>query len=748
MKEEAEAEAAPAGSASHPRVRVLAMSADPLLRTAATSPDAPHTSDPYRWLEDVSGDEALAWVRERNDEAHDALGGSRLDPTEAALREVLDSDDRIPDVSRIGDHLYNFWRDADHERGLWRRTTLESYRTDAPRWETVLDLDALADAEGESWVWHGASVLRPTPEQLAAGEPWRRALVDLSPGGSDADVTRELDLVEKRFVPPSEGGFRRPLAKGGLSWADEDTVYVFTDFGPGTMTPSGYPRIVKLWRRGTSMDDATVVYEGTDEDMYIMGSRSRTPGFERDVVRRSIAFYRSETSLVTDVGTPEQQLVRIDVPDSAEVGLHREWLLVELREDWAVGGRTHPGGSLLAAPLDAFLDGSRDLTVLFAPTPATSLAGATWTRHHLVLNVLDDVKNALHVLTPPDLAAGADGTDPWTRSELPLGGELLTVGVRAVSPVDGDDVWVTSSGYLAPSTLALATVVGPGTDPTEPEPLKSAPAFFDATGMVAEQHFATSDDGTRVPYFVVGSAELVRPTDPTAPGTAPTLLYGYGGFEIPLLPGYAGTAGRAWLARGGVRVVANIRGGGEYGPRWHQAALRENRHRAYEDLAAVARDVVARGITTHEHLGVQGGSNGGLLAGNMLTQYPELFGAVVIQVPLLDMQRYHHLLAGASWVAEYGDPDVPEDWEFLRTFSPYHLFDATREYPPVLFTTSTKDDRVHPGHARKMAAKMLAAGKDVTYYENIEGGHGGAANNAQAAHMSALAWTFLHERLA
>ncbi|WP_277212994.1 prolyl oligopeptidase family serine peptidase [Isoptericola croceus] len=722
------------------------MSADSLLRT----PDDPTvtTTDLYRWLEDVSGDDALAWVRARNDEAHSALGGDDLATTEVALREVLDSDDRIPDVSRIGDHLYNFWRDAEHERGLWRRTTLESYRTASPRWETVLDLDELATTEGESWVWHGASVLRPTPEQLAAGEPWRRALVDLSPGGSDADVTREFDLVDKRFVPVADGGFSRPLAKGGLAWADEDTVYVFTDFGPGTTTPSGYPRIVKLWRRGTPLEDAAVVYEGTDEDMYITGRRSRTPGFERDVVRRSIAFYRSETYLVRAVGTPAQELERVDVPHSAEVGFHREWLLVELREDWTVAGRTYPGGSLLATPVDAFLAGSRDLTVLFAPTPATSLVGATWTRHHLVVNVLDDVKNAVHVLTPPDLTAGDDPADAWLRSELPVGGELLTVGVRAVSPVDSDDVWVTSSGYLSPSTLALATVVGPEGDPADPEPLKAAPAFFDATGMVAEQHFATSDDGTRVPYFVVGREDLVRPAGPAEHGAAPTLLYAYGGFEIPLLPGYSGTAGRAWLARGGVHVVANIRGGGEYGPRWHQAALRQNRHRAYEDLAAVARDLVARGITRPEHLGVQGGSNGGLLAGNMLTQYPELFGAVVIQVPLLDMQRYSHLLAGASWVAEYGDPDVAEDWEFLRTFSPYHLFDADREYPPVLFTTSTKDDRVHPGHARKMAARMLAAGKDVTYYENIEGGHGGAANNAQAAHMSALAWTFLRRWLA
>jgi prolyl oligopeptidase len=680
-----------------------------------------------------------------------ALAGGR-----SRLRGVLDADDRIPYVRRRGELLYNFWRDAEHERGLWRRTTLESYRTDDPQWETVLDLDALAAAEGTSWVWHGASLLRPTPEQLAAGEPWRRALVDLSVGGSDADVTREFDLVDKRFVPAAEGGFERDYApadggggaKGGLAWADEDTVYVFTDFGPGTTTPSGYPRTVRLWRRGTPLDDAVEVYAGTPDDMYISAHRSRTPGFERDVVSRAIAFYRSETYLVEAVGTPRQRLVKVDVPESAEVGFHREWLLIDLRDDWTTGddARTYRAGSLLAAPVDDFLAGSRALTVLFEPTAATSLAGATWTRHHLVVNVLDDVKNTLHVLTPPATAEGAAGV-PWARSALPLGGGLLTVGTRAVDSLESDDVWVTTTGYLTPSTLELTTVTGPDAPAADPRPLKAAPAFFDATGLVADQHFATSDDGTRVPYFVVGRADLVRPADPAVPGTAPTLLYGYGGFEIPLLPGYSGAVGRAWLSRGGVYVVANIRGGGEYGPAWHQAALRENRHRAYEDFAAVARDLMTRGITSPDHLGAQGGSNGGLLAGNMLARYPGLFGAVVIQVPLLDMKRYSHLLAGASWMAEYGDPDTA-DWEFIRTFSPYHLLDADRDYPPVLLTTSTKDDRVHPGHARKTAALLRATGKDVTYYENIEGGHGGAANNAQAAHMAALAWTFLHDQLA
>ncbi|WP_336706542.1 prolyl oligopeptidase family serine peptidase [Oerskovia sp. USHLN155] len=726
------------------------MSAENVVTDAPTGqPTTPH--DPYLWLEEVEGREALTWVQGRNAETAATIEAtSEFARTEQAVREVLDSDDKIPDVSKIGEHYYNFWRDAQHERGVWRRTTLDSYRTDHPEWELVLDLDALGEAEGQSWVWHGASVLRPTP-----GGEWRHALVDLSPGGSDADVTREFDLVTKQFVAPEDGGFYREESKGGLGWIDTDTVYVFTDFGPGSMTPSGYPRIVKRWRRGTPVTEASVVYEGEPEDMYIFGWRTHSPGFERDFVGRSIAFYDSETYLVQDAGTPEQRLVKIDVPRSAEVGVKREWMLVELRDDWTVDGTTYLAGSLLATRFEDFLAGARGFTVLFEPTPTSSLAGATWTAHHLVVNVLEDVKNRLHVLTPPSSDTGADADAPgrgWPRSELPGLPTIGTVVVGAVDSEESDDVWLVTTDYLTPSTLSLLSV-GAG---TEPEVLKSSPAFFDASGLVIDQHFAVSDDGTRVPYFVVGREELVRPDSGAAAeagsgaapvGAAPTLLYGYGGFEVSLTPGYSGGLGRAWLADGGVYVVANIRGGGEYGPSWHQAALKAKRHKAYEDFAAVARDLVARGITTPEHLGMEGRSNGGLLAGNMLTQYPELFGAVIVGVPLLDMLRYTHLLAGASWAAEYGDPDDPEQWEFIRTFSPYHLFDAEREYPPVLFTTSTKDDRVHPGHARKLAAKMLAAGKDVTYYENVEGGHGGAANNAQAAHMAAIHYRFLREQL-
>src|SRR5690606_19269962 len=413
------------------------------------------------------------------------------------------------------------------------------------------------------------------------------------------------------------------------------------------------------------------------------------------------------------------KLTKVDAPNSAEKGVHREWLTLELREPWSVGGTTYAAGSLLATKFDDFIAGKREFDVLFAPTERTSLASAVWTKSHVVLNVLDDVKNRLQVLTH------ADGQ--WKRSEFTGAPAFGTIGVGAVDPDESDAVWMTVTDYLTPTTLSLAQIG------KQPEVLKTMPAFFDASGKVIEQHFATSKDGTRVPYFVVHDKAM------KLDGSNPTLLYGYGGFEISLTPGYSGGMGRAWLDKGGVYVVANIRGGGEYGPRWHQAALKQNRHKAYEDMAAVAQDLVKRKITSPQHLGVQGGSNGGLLTGNMLTQYPELFGAVVVQVPLLDMKRYNKLLAGASWMAEYGNPDTA-DWEFIKTFSPYHLFDAKKDYPPVLFTTSTRDDRVHPGHARKMAAKMMEAGKDVTYYENIEGGHGGAANNAQAAHMSALAY--------
>ncbi|MCW0394811.1 hypothetical protein NB696_000912 [Xanthomonas sacchari] len=671
--------------------------------------------DPYAWLEDVTGTKALDWVKAQNAKTEARLAETpAFKAREAGIREVLDSDAKIPAVQKIGPYYYNLWKDRAHERGLWRRTTLDEYRKPEPKWETVLDLDALNKAEGENWVWHGANCLRPE---------YRRCLIALSRGGADADVTREFDLSTKQWI---KDGFFRPEAKGGLSWIDADTVYLYTDFGPGSLTSSGYPRIVKQWKRGTPMSSATLVYEGKPDDMYIAAMHDDTPGYERDFVSRTLAFYNDEMYLRGADG----RLTKIDVPNSANKGVHRQWLTLELRDPWTVGGTTYPAGALLATRFDDFMAGKRDFQVLFTPTETASLASFAWTKSRLVLNVLDDVKSRLWVLTP--------GEGEWARAAFPVGD--LAFGSTSVDAVDADEndqVWLTSTDFLTPTTLMLADVQR---GPKSIETLKAMPSFFDASKDEIEQHFAVSKDGTKVPYF------LVRPKQLKADGSAPTLLYAYGGFEISMTPFYSGSLGRAWLDQGGVYALANIRGGGEYGPRWHQAALKQNRHKAYEDMAAVAQDLVARKITSAKHLGVQGGSNGGLMAGNMLMQYPQLFGAVVVQVPLLDMKRYSHLLAGASWMAEYGNPDT-DDWKFIQTFSPYHLFDPKKTYPPVIFLTSTRDDRVHPGHARKMAAKMIDAGKDVTYYENIEGGHGGAANNAQAAHMQALAYSFLWERL-
>ncbi len=675
------------------------------------------SDDPYAWLEDVGGERQLAWVREQNAKAEAELASTpEFQRLESDILAILDSDAKIPGVEKIGAHYYNFWKDARHPRGLWRRTTLAEYRKDKPAWETVIDLDALNAAEGENWVWHGAECLKPAYE---------RCLVALSRGGADADVTREFDLSTKQWV---KDGYFRKEAKGALGWIDRDTVYVYTDFGPGSMTTSGYPRVVKQWKRGTPFESATVVYEGKPDDMYIAAMRDEVfdggkPAFVRDFVSRTLAFYNDELYLRGADG----KLVKVDVPNSVNKSVHREWLVLELREPWNVGGKAYTAGSLLATRFDDFMAGKRDFSVLFAPTDDSSLAGYTWTRNHLVLNVLQDVKSRLSVLTP---AAGE-----WTRSAFAGAPAIGTVVVSAVDEDESDAVWLTVTDFLTPTTLALAEIG------KAPETLKSNPVFFDASKHAVEQHFATSKDGTRIPYF------LVRPKNLKLDGAAPTLLYGYGGFEISLTPTYSGGVGKGWLEKGGVYALANIRGGGEYGPRWHQAALKANRHKAYEDFAAVADDLVAREVTTPAHLGVQGGSNGGLLTGNMLTRYPDKFGAVVIQVPLLDMKRYSHLLAGASWMAEYGDPDKPEEWKYIRTFSPYHLFDPAKDYPPVLFTTSTRDDRVHPAHARKMMAKLLAAKKDARYYENIEGGHGGAADNKQAAHMQALAYTFLWQQL-
>jgi prolyl oligopeptidase len=685
------------------------------------------TEDPFLWLEDVLGERALAWVRERNAQSQALLTArSEFEPIRARLLAMLDSKERIAQVSRRGEHFYNLWQDETHPRGLWRRTTLAEYRRAEPAWEAVLDLDALAAAEGENWVWSGAVDLPPTHD---------RCLVMLSRGGADAHVVREFDTVAKRFV---DGGFALPEAKSEVEWIDRDTLYVGTDFGPGSLTASGYPRVLKRWARGTPLADASTVFEGGALDMAVSISVDATPGFERTLIVRMIDFYRREYLLLEGGRT-----VTLDVPDDASIahwnhaGAPDDTLLLELRSPLVVGEHRYAAGTLLAADAAAHRRGERAFEVLFAPTPTRSLAGFTTTRSRVIVNVLDNVACRL---------------EQWERTpagmvrqpiEAPFPGTLDVTGLH--DPMRADDplaehYFLSYSDFLTPDSLWLADAAR-GTR----ELLKTLPQRFDAQGMHAEQFFATSADGTRVPYFVVWprGVDLQHPAD----GSTPTLLYGYGGFEISLQPWYPGSYGNAWLERGGVLVVANIRGGGEFGPTWHQAALKENRQRSYDDFIAVAEDLVARRITSPRRLGIEGGSNGGLLVGAALTQRPELFRAVVCSVPLLDMRRYHRLLAGASWMAEYGDPDVPEEWAFISRYSPYQNLRPGTAYPDVLFTTSTRDDRVHPGHARKMAARMLELGQPVLYFENIEGGHGGAADNPQRAFMQALEMSFLWRSL-
>ncbi len=699
---------------------------DPL-HPGLPAPDG--SSDPHLWLEDVTGDDALAWVKERNERAEVELDATPLTAQlEHEILEILDAKDKIPGVKKRGDFLYNFWTDAEHERGLWRRTTLDEFRKDEPEWDVLIDVDALNDEEGEDWVWHGASALRP-----AEGEPYRRFLVALSHGGSDADVTREWDLDSRSFVAPENGGFFRPEAKGAVSWINDDTVWVNTDFGEGTTTSSGYPRQARLWKRGQALEDATVVFDGAGDDMAVFVGHDQTPDWQRSFVHVMHTFYTSTTYLVEGLdGEPE--LRAIEAPEDMQVGTHRDLVIFEPRSDWDIEDTTYPAGSLVVGTLEHYLDGERDLDVLFAPTPSTSLQDLTITKNYLVLTILDDVQHRLEVHY-----RGADGT--WVKEDLlpDLEGAL---GVAAVDSDESDELWVTVTDFATPTTLCMVDIaaVSSGDGPGELVEIKRTPHRFDADGVQVTQHFATSDDGTSIPYFQIAKADSGE-TEPR-----PTLLYGYGGFEIALTPAYLGAVGKAWVERGGVYVIANIRGGGEYGPAWHQAGLKENRPLVYEDFASVARDLFERGVTDAQHLGVRGGSNGGLLTGNMLTTYPDLFGAVVIQVPLLDMKRFSHLLAGASWMAEYGDPDT-EDWDFMQGFSAYHLLHPSAQYPPTFVLTSTRDDRVHPGHARKFTAALEALGANVRSWENTEGGHGGAASNAQAARMNALMYSFLWNAL-
>jgi prolyl oligopeptidase len=673
--------------------------------------DSVALTDPFVWLEDVAGEKALAWVREQNKASKGVLESA---PGFESLRDrlvaIYESRERIPSVTKHGPYLYNFWRDGKNARGLWRRTTLAEYRKKETSWEPVLDLDKLADTEQENWVWKGADILRPGHD---------RALVVLSRGGADAGVVREFDLVHKQFVP---NGFKLAEAKSRVAWRNRDIVYVGTDFGPGSLTSSGYPRMVKEWRRGASIETAKVVFEGEGTDVSVSPEVIRDHGHVYELIWRRLTFFTHEVWM-----RQGDRWVKIDKPADARVQTYADQILLRLRSEWTVGGKTFRAGSLIAADLARYLSGERQFAVLFEPEEGKALASTSKTKNFLILNQLENVRNQLYALKREN--------HRWVRTRLPTP-SFGSVRVRGVDPDESDEYFMTANDFLTPSSLHLGTI-----GQTMQEKLKGLPAFFAADGLQIRQHMAVSKDGTKIPYFLVGPKGL------ELNGKNPTLLTGYGGFGVPQLPIYSWSVGAAWLERGGVFVLANIRGGGEFGPNWHYAARKVHRQRAYDDFIAVAEDLIARNVTAPRHLGIRGGSNGGLLVGVALTQRPDLFKAVVCNTPLLDMRRYSKLLAGASWIDEYGDPDKPEEWNFIGKYSPYHNVFADRKYPRVLFTTSTRDDRVHPGHARKMFARMRAQGHDVLFYENTEGGHAGSANSQQAAYLSALTYAFLVREL-
>jgi len=689
------------GKGSNPRMTV-----DP--RPTIAAPD----DDPYLWLEEVDSERALAWVEERNRATLARFGNSRFAADRDTLVAMYDRPDRIPGITRLGGYLYNFWVDAANPRGLWRRTTLESYRTDQPAWETLLDVDALAAREGEDWVMGGSSVLHPSND---------RALIFLSRGGSDAKVLREFDLATRTFVA---GGFELPEAKGGASWLDRDTLLLSSAFGSGMATNAGYARTVRLWRRGTRVETAPVLFETAPESMLVSAGLDRTQPTETVWFSEQLTFIDS----VTWMGDRTGPKVKIDVPNDTGVGVYREWMLVSPRTAWNVGGASYASDTLLVMPLARFLAGERNFAVLFEPGERRTLSATFWCNGRLVLSVLDDLQPRYEVLTP---SAGG-----WARSTLP---GLPTVGIVSVGPLDADEL--ESNGDL------IASVQDPITPPTvmlierdkAPTVLKRAPVYFRADGLAVTRHEARSVDGERIPYVQVGPAKET--------GDAPVHMNGYGGFGVPVLPSYAATIGKLWLERGGTSVTANIRGGGEFGTRWHDAGRREGKRLSHDDFAAVAADLVRRGVTRPGRIAASGGSNGGILISNMLVRYPERFGALFCTVPLIDMRRYTRLLAGASWISEYGDPDKAEDWAFLQTYSAYHLAVPGRTYPPILIATTRKDDRVHPGHARKMAAKLQTMGYEAHFYEPAAGGHGAGTNNREIATFTALGYTFLREKI-
>jgi prolyl oligopeptidase len=698
-----------------------------MLSPQAQTQDAALSTDKYLWLEDVSGDRPMAWVRAENDRSAKVLEADpRFAPLSAAALKVLESPDRLPTPELSHDLVYNTWQDAQHVRGILRRTTLSDYLSPNPTWHTVLDYDALAKADNQSWVQHGLNCLYTPPNT-----PARLCLVSLSAGGEDADTLREFDLQAGAFVP---NGFTLSRSKQDVSWLDQDTLLIARDWGAGTMTKSGYPFVVKLLQRGRPLDSAKEIFRGTEDDVSVrIQTLHDAQGHSATILSRGLDFFNSAFFLLTPKGA-----VPLALPGKTDVnGLLQGQLIVTLNEAWKPTGHTEAfaQGSVVSLDLNAVERDPQHLrpTTVFTPSATEFPQEVGVTRNHLLLTTLENVQGRAYIFTRAANGSG-EAKEAWSRHKLAVP-DNQTVGIASTDTAS-DQFFLEVTSFLTPTSLFHGDAAA-----RQIKEAKSTPPQFDASQDLVEQLFATSKDGTKVPYFVV------RRKDIAYDGSNPTLVSAYGGFQVSRTPVYSGTTGKLWLERGGVYVLANIRGGGEFGPAWHEAGLKTHRQRIYDDFSAVSQDLITRKITSPRRLGIVGGSNGGLLMGVQMTQHPELYNAIVIQVPLLDMLRFEHIAAGASWVGEYGSVSNPDERAFLASISPYNNLHADTHYPEPLIFTTTKDDRVGPVHARKFAARLEELNKPYYYQEIIEGGHGAGADLKQTANTFATQFTYLTRKL-
>ena len=666
--------------------------------------------DPYLWLEEVEGKKSLAWVEEQNEETFTRYTESNAFKEKyERIKKELNDDERIPSAYYQNGEMYNFWRDEKNVRGVWRKTSFKSYLKDEPIWEDILDIDQLANDEGINWLYKGADCLAPE---------YKRCLIRLSDGGTDAVTIREFDLEEKKFV---KDGFNTYPSKQNASWINEDQILIGADFGEGSMNESGYPMQVKLWNRGESLEEAKIFFSGSYEKIFNFPFVSIRPDGKYYGIIEGPTFFSEVLHLFDG-----EKLVKINLPQMIDIhGFFNESLILSIEEDWEI----FKSGSLLEINVNSLLANSideSDVKIIFEPDGQRFISGVSIGKHQLMVSMLENVNGKITRFMKKD--------DRWDSKDIE-GFQNSTMNIY------GQDVWsdnsfISVSNFLEPSSIYHAS------DGADYKKIKSRKNSIDPEKYRVEQNFVSSADGTSIPYFLISRKDI------NLDAKNPTILYGYGGFQISKPPSYlGGSIAEYWLNSGGVYVVSNIRGGGEYGPAWHQSALKENRQRAYDDFIAIAIDLIEKGITSKDHLGIEGRSNGGLLVGATFTQRPDLFNAVICGVPLLDMYRYDKLLAGASWVDEYGDPDNPKEWEFIRKYSPYQNLKKGTEYPEVFFYTSTKDDRVHPGHARKMAKKMTDMGSPIVYYENTEGGHAGTSNIDQFSFLLALQLAYLEDKL-